>query len=297
MDGHTLAGAHVAIVTPFAADGSVDEEAYRRLVDTLIEGGVDGIVAVGTTGESATLSTEEKLAVFQITVDQVKGRVPVTAGVGSNNTAATLELAQRARDLDVDALLVVTPYYNKPSQEGLYQHFISVAEAVPLPQIVYNVPGRTSRRIEIETLARLAPHPHIAATKDATGDMIFASDTLAACGDAMLLLSGDDGTTFPFLALGGHGAISVVGNVAPALFAGICDAARDGRWDEGRALHHKMMPLFHALFCEPNPVPAKAALAMMGQIQDGLRLPLVPMSEAGRDRLRSVLVNLELLHD
>lgn len=290
----TLEGALVAIATPFQ-DGAVDYDALRRLIEHLVEEGSDGLVPCGTTGESATLTKDEQEKVIRATIEQVNGRVPVIAGVGTNNTAATVENAKRAKELGADALLVVAPPYNKPNQEGLFRHFWSVAETVALPQVVYNVPGRTSCRVEIGTLARLAAHPHIVAVKDATGDMVFGSQTLEACGDNLTLLSGDDGTTFPLLALGAQGCISVVGNIAPRLMSDLCRACKEARWTDARQLHYKVLPLFRAMFSDSNPIPVKAALSLMGFMKNELRLPLVPMNGAALETLaRSLEIAGEL---
>ncbi len=277
MDSAALRGSFVAVVTPMHND-SVDLEALRALVEHLVQNGADGIVPCGTTGESAVLDPKERDAVIGAVIAQCNKRVPVVAGVGTNDTRTTIAYAASAKALGADALLVVTPYYNKPNQAGLLAHFTAVADAVALPQIVYNVPGRTACKANVDTLAALARHPHILGTKDATADMVFASETIAVCGPDFVMLSGDDGTTLPFLSLGGHGTISVVANVAPKLMHDLCAAVAAGDWDQARRHHHQVLPLFRALFSDTSPIPVKAALALQGHIRNELRLPLVPMS-------------------
>jgi 4-hydroxy-tetrahydrodipicolinate synthase len=289
MDTQQLRGASVAIVTPFRG-GEVDEMALATLTESMITGGLSSIVACGTTGEAATLSAAERLRVVQVVKAQARNRVPVIAGVSTNDTRAAVAEAKAYAEVGADALLVVTPYYNKPNQEGLFQHFKAVADAVALPQVIYNVPGRTAKRIDVPTLARLCALPNVLATKDATGDLNFLTETIEACGpDRLALLSGDDFTFFPFLALGGHGGISVVANVAPALISALCRAATDRRWDDARALHHRVWRLAQWMFMDANPIPVKAALALQGLIAHELRLPLVPMDGAALEKLRAGL--------
>jgi 4-hydroxy-tetrahydrodipicolinate synthase len=283
-----LEGAMTAIVTPMR-DGAVDYPALERLVHWQIEAGIDAIVAVGTTGESATLSVKEHCDVISKTVEFVNGRVPVIAGAGGNATAEAIELSKASRDAGAEALLHVTPYYNKPTQDGLVKHFEAIAEATPLPVILYNVPGRTACDMLPETVAKLADNANIVAIKEATGDMQRASDILELCGDKITLLSGDDFTTFPLMALGGRGVISVVSNVMPDRMAKMWDAASAGNWDEAKELHYSMMPLCRALFLEANPIPVKAALHMIGKIGPELRSPLFSASPATIEELRRVL--------
>jgi 4-hydroxy-tetrahydrodipicolinate synthase len=295
MNAKHFYGASVAIVTPFRA-GEVDDAALAALTESMIDGGLDSIVACGTTGEAATLSPAERLRVVQVVKAQARGRVPVIAGVSTNDTRAAVAEARAYANAGADALLIVTPYYNKPNQEGLFQHFKAVAEAVALPQIAYNVPGRTAKRIDAPTLARLCALPNIIATKDATGDLSFLTETIDACGpDRLALLSGDDFTCFPFLATGGHGCISVVANIAPALISGLCRAAAEGRLAEARTLHMQVWRLAQWMFTDANPIPVKAALALQGKLALELRLPLVPMSGAPLERLRAGLQALEVL--
>jgi 4-hydroxy-tetrahydrodipicolinate synthase len=290
----TFSGVITALVTPLRND-KVDEEALRKLIDEQIAGGVDGLVPVGTTGESPTLTVEEHIRVIELTVQHTKKRVPVIAGTGSNSTRETIELSQAAQKVGADGLLLVTPYYNKPGQEHLYRHFKTVVETVPLPTVVYNVPGRTACDLLPETLARLCELPQIVGVKEATGSALRASQILARTGDRLAVLSGDDATAFPIFALGGKGVISVVSNVAPRQFSAMWDAAAAGDWKKARELHFKLLPLSEGLFVEANPVPVKAALAMMGRIADEVRPPLYPLADQHREKLRGMLRDLELV--
>jgi len=289
-----FAGAMVAIVTPFK-NGAVDETALRELVEFQIAGGTDAIVPCGTTGESATLSHEEHHQVIEIVVNAVGGRVPVIAGTGSNNTAESIRLTQYARDVGADGVLLITPYYNKPSQEGLYQHFKAIAESVDIPNILYNVPGRTSVDLLAETVGRLAELPNVVGIKEATASMQRASEIVACCGPDFDLLSGDDFTFFPQMCVGGRGVISVTANIAPTLISGIYDAFAAGEFEKAQKLHHRLQKLCGTLFIETNPVPVKSAVAMMGKIEDELRLPLAPLAPANRERLAQVLREYELI--
>jgi 4-hydroxy-tetrahydrodipicolinate synthase len=289
-----FSGVITALVTPLRND-AVDEEALRRLIDEQIAAGVDGLVPVGTTGESPTLTVEEHIRVIQLTVEHAKKRVPVIAGTGSNSTHETIELSLAARQVGADGLLLVTPYYNKPSQEHLYRHFKAVIEKVSLPTVLYNVPGRTACDLLPDTIARLCEVPEVVGVKEATGSSLRASQILARVGDRLNVLSGDDATAFPLFALGGKGVISVVSNVAPAQMSAMWDAAAAGDWKKARELHYLLLPLGEGLFVEANPVPVKAALAMMGRIADELRPPLYPLAEAYREKLRAQLHDLHLL--
>jgi 4-hydroxy-tetrahydrodipicolinate synthase len=295
MSVFSLRGASVALVTPFNADGSLDEPALRGLVDWQIEEGIDAIVAAGTTGEAATLATVEQIRVIEVVLDQAGGRCPVVAGTGSNSTARSVEMTGEAERLGCAGALVVGPYYNKPTQEGLYRHFRVVAESTRLPVVVYNVPGRTASNISAETVLRLAALENVAAVKEASGDLGQIMGILRERPEGFLVLSGDDALTLPLLALGGDGVISVVANQVPGLFRRMVWAALEGRWDEARDIHYRLLPLMEANFIESNPIPVKAALAMMGRIQEEYRLPLVPMSEANRSRLGELLGALGLL--
>jgi 4-hydroxy-tetrahydrodipicolinate synthase len=290
----TFSGVITALVTPLRND-AVDEEALRRLIDEQIAGGVDGLVPVGTTGESPTLTVEEHIRVIEITVQHAKKRVPVIAGTGSNSTRETIELSQAARRVGADGLLLVTPYYNKPGQDHLYRHFKTVIQTVPLPTVVYNVPGRTACDLLPETLQRLCDIPEVVGVKEATGSALRAAQILARTGDRLAVLSGDDATAFPLFALGGKGVISVVSNVAPREFSAMWDAAAAGEWNKARELHYKLLPLSEGLFVEANPVPVKAALSMMGRIADELRPPLYPLADGYRDKLRGQLRDLRLI--
>jgi 4-hydroxy-tetrahydrodipicolinate synthase len=289
-----LQGAITAIVTPFK-DGKLDETAYRELVEFQIKGGIHGIVPCGTTGESATLSHEEHKRVVESCVDQVKKRVPVVAGTGSNNTAEALELTKHAQAAGADYALLITPYYNKPTQEGLYQHFKTIADNTSIPIVVYNVPSRTSVNLLPETVARLAEFPNIAAIKEATGDLKQCAKIVELCGDKIILLSGDDFTVLPLLAIGGKGVISVVSNVVPQDMAGMCEAFAKGDLATAQKIHYKMWPLMEAMFYETNPTPAKTALKMMGKITGEVRQPLCLMSPANEDKLRQVLQKYGLI--
>lgn len=282
-------GAFVAIVTPFR-DGKVDEETLRQLIEFQIAEGTDGIVPCGTTGESATLSFEEHERVIEITIEQVQKRVPVIAGTGSNNTAEAIRLTRHAYKAGADAVLMISPYYNKPTQEGLYRHFAKVAAEVDIPIILYNIPGRTAVNMEPETIERLSRIPNIVGIKEASGSMKQIMDIIARCGDDFTVLSGEDYLTFPLMSVGGKGVISVVSNIAPKDMSKMCRLALEGKWDEARALCYKLLPLCHILFCETNPVPVKAALAMMKKIpSEEVRLPLAPISETNRAKLLDAL--------
>jgi 4-hydroxy-tetrahydrodipicolinate synthase len=287
-------GVITALVTPLRGD-ALDEEALRRLCDEQIAGGVDGLVPVGTTGESPTLTNEEHLRVIQVVVEAAKKRVPVIAGTGSNSTRETIEMSAAAKKVGADGLLLVTPYYNRPGQEHLYRHFKAVIEAVPLPSVLYNVPGRTACDLLPETIARLAELPQVVGVKEATGSALRASQILTRVGDKLAVLSGDDATAFPLFALGARGVISVVSNVAPALMSGMWDAAAAGDWKKARELHFRLLPLGEGLFVEANPIPVKTAMAMMGRIADEIRPPLYPLAPQHRDKLRAQLQELGVL--
>lgn len=287
-------GAIVAIVTPFK-NGEVDEESFRELIEFQIENGTDGIVPCGTTGESATLSHEEHDRVVEITIDAVKKRVPVIAGAGSNSTRESLRLAQHAYEAGADAVLMVAPYYNKPTQEGLYRHYKTVAEEVPIPIFPYNVPSRTGSNILPETVARLSEISNVVGIKEATGDLKQISKVLDLCDDSFIVLSGDDFTTLPILALGGKGVISVVSNFVPKDMADMIDAFNAGNLTMARELHYKMWPLMEAAFFETNPIPSKATLSLMGKIAYEIRLPLCRMSDQNYERLQKVLSDYGLI--
>ena len=287
-------GSIVAIVTPFK-NGAVDEEKLRELVEFQIENGTDAIVPCGTTGEASTLDYEEHDRVIQIVVEQVKKRVPVIAGTGSNSTHEAIELTEHAKKLGADGALLVTPYYNKPTQEGLYRHYKAVAEAVALPQVLYNVPGRTGVNLLPETVARLAEISNIVAIKEATGSLQQASEVLALCGDKIDVLSGDDFITFPMMACGAKGVISVTANIMPKEVAALVDAFNAGNMEEARRLHLKLLKISNAMFIESNPVPVKTAVALMGKASDEVRLPLAPMAEANKAKLVAIMKEYGLI--
>lgn len=284
----TIEGCLTALVTPFR-DGKIDFDGLARLVDWQIDQGVDGIVAVGTTGESAVLDVDEHVAVIAATVKAVRGRVPVVAGAGGNATTEALELTRASEDAGADALLHVTPYYNRPNQEGLFRHFEAIAKASKLPVILYNVPTRTACDLLTDTVVRLADFPNIVAIKDATGNLVRGSELVARVGDRMTILSGDDGTTFPLYAVGARGVISVVSNVAPRAMSDMWDAVVAGDWARAKQRHHELRVLSQMLFAEPSPAPTKAALALLGRCTLDVRLPLVAATAPLVEQLRAEL--------
>jgi 4-hydroxy-tetrahydrodipicolinate synthase len=282
----TIEGCLTALVTPFR-DGKVDFEGLAKLVDWQIEQGVDGIVAVGTTGESATLSVDEHIAVITATVKAARGRVPVVAGAGGNATSEALELSHASEAAGANALLHVTPYYNRPSQEGLFRHFEAISKATKLPIILYNVPTRTGCDLLTDTVVRLADIGNIIGIKDATGNLVRGSELVARVGDRIAILGGDDGTAFPLYAVGARGVISVVSNVAPRAMSDMWDAACAGDWIRARQRHHELRVLSQLLFVEPSPAPTKAALALLGRCTTDVRLPLVAASAGLIEQLRA----------
>jgi len=287
-------GSMVAIVTPFK-NGKVDEKALGDLIEFHIKNGTDVIVPCGTTGESATLSHEEHHRVVEFTVKTVNKRIPVIAGAGSNSTSETLELTGYARKAGADGVLLITPYYNKPTQEGLFRHFSTIADSTDLPIVLYNVPGRTSVNMLPATVARLREKRNIVGIKEATGDMKQVSEVIRLCGRDFDVISGDDFTTLPLLALGGVGAISVTANIVPADCAALFDAYFAGELDAALKLHYKLEPLHGPLFIETNPIPVKTSLAMMGKINEEFRLPLCPMADANKEKLKKALKAYGLL--
>lgn len=287
-------GSIVAIVTPFR-NGKVDEDSFRELIEFQIENGTSAIVPCGTTGESATLSFEEHKRVIEITVEAVKRRVPVIAGAGANSTEEAIELSEFAKSKGADATLQVVPYYNKPTQEGLYQHFVSILKKVPLPQVLYNIPGRTGVNMLPETVARLAEHKEIVAIKEASGSLVQMARILNLAGDKITLLSGDDTLTLPVLSIGGKGVISVVANIVPRENAEIIRLWQNGEVQKAKELFLKLFPLCQAMFYETNPIPVKTALSLMGKITAELRLPLCPMSQSNLERLKKVLKQYNLI--
>ena len=289
-----FSGSMTAIITPFR-DGRVDGEALERLVEFQVQNGTSAIVPCGSTGESSTLSHAEHAEVVRLTVKLVRGRIPVIAGTGSNSTGEAIALTRAAQEAGAAAALLISPYYNKPTQEGIYQHYKSIAEATRFPLIVYNIPGRTASKIEATTIARLAELEEIVGLKDATGSLDETQEAIRLCGDKIEVYSGDDSLTLPILAVGGVGVISVVANVMPKESAQMVAACRRGDWDTARRLHYQLLPLIRALFLETNPIPVKAAVAMMGYCQDALRLPLLPMSDGARAKLKAVMEQFGLL--
>jgi 4-hydroxy-tetrahydrodipicolinate synthase len=287
-------GSIVALITPFK-NGAVDEEKLRQLVEFQIENGTDGIVPCGTTGEASTLDYDEHMNVINIVIQQTNKRVPVIAGTGSNSTSEAIELSQKAKNLGADGVLLVTPYYNKPSQEGLYLHFKAIADSVAIPQVLYNVPGRTGVNMLPQTVARLADHSAIVAIKEATGSLQQASEVLDLCGDKLNVISGDDYITFPIMACGGKGVISVVANIMPREVATLVDAFFNGDMEEARRLHLYLLNISSAMFIESNPVPVKAAAALMGKCRNELRLPLAPLSDANHAVLSLVMKSYGLI--
>jgi 4-hydroxy-tetrahydrodipicolinate synthase len=288
-------GSFTALVTPFR-NGSVDEPAFRNLVDWQIEEGTDGLVPVGTTGESPTLSHDEHRQVVQWCVEQAKRRVPVIAGAGSNSTAEAIDFAQHAERTGASAVLVVTPYYNKPTQEGLYQHFKAINDAISIPIFIYNIPGRSVIDMSVETMKRLFELDNIAGVKDATANMVRVSQQRAAMGEGFIQLSGEDATALGFMAHGGHGCISVTSNVAPRLCAEFQDACLRGDFATALKLQDKLMPLHIGLFLETNPAPVKYALSVLGKCSDKVRLPMVPISQKTQLAVRDAMVHAGLIN-
>ena len=291
-----FAGSHTALITPFK-DGGVDEDAFRKLVDWQIDSGTNGLVPVGTTGESPTLSHEEHDRVVEICIEQASGRVPIIAGAGSNSTAEAVRLAEHANKAGADAVLIVSPYYNKPTQEGLYRHFSAVAQAVDVPVIVYDIPGRSIVRVNDDTLARLAAdHPNVTGIKDATSDVARPPKLVTQLGDGFSQLSGEDATTLPFLGAGGHGAISVTSNIAPRECADMHNAWRDGDVKTAQAINTRLMPVHDAMFCEASPGPVKFAAELLGICGAEMRLPLCEIADSSKEQVKSALLGAGLLN-
>jgi 4-hydroxy-tetrahydrodipicolinate synthase len=288
-------GCGTALVTPFRKDGTLDLDALRRLVQFQLRAGIDFLVPCGTTGETPTLEHAEYVAVVRTVVQEAGGKVPVIAGVGGNNTRKLIDLAAEVSGLEVQGILSVAPYYNKPTQEGLYQHFRAIAESTDLPVILYNVPGRTSSNIEPATVARLSKIANIIGIKEASGSIVQQMEVLAAVEPGFRVLSGDDAFTFPLMALGGVGIISVVSNEIPAEMTRLAHLLLEGKLEAARQLHFSLLPLMQVNFIETNPIPVKAALAMMGMIEEVYRLPMVPMKAENRAKLEKVLAAQGLL--
>lgn len=287
-------GSMVALVTPFR-DGSVDWKSLEALVEFHIQNGTHALVPCGTTGESATLSHEEHDEVITAVIKAVNKRRPVIAGTGSNSTEEAVRLTRKAETSGADAALMISPYYNRPTQEGIYQHYKKVASKVGIPIIVYNIPGRTGSKIEPETLARLAEIGNIAGVKEATGSVDQAIDVIRLCGDRLAVYSGEDSLTFSLMALGGKGVISTVANIVPKEMAQLAEACLNGEWEKGRDLQFKLIPLIHSVFIETNPIPVKTALSLMGRCAAELRLPLTPMAEGNLKKMRATLVEFGLI--
>jgi len=295
MELNELGGCGTALATPFQAGGEIDEAALRRLVRRQLEAGIDFLVPCGTTGESPVLDADEHARVVEITLEEARGKVPVIAGAGGNNTRRVSEQVRRMESLGVDAILSVSPYYNKPTQEGIFQHYRAVAQATTLPVIVYNVPGRTGSNIEPATLVRLAEIPNILGVKEASGNIVQIGEILHCFPPRFRVISGDDAMTLPIMALGGCGLISVAANVIPRQMAELVSLCGRGDFGAARRLHFRLLPLMKTLFIESSPIPVKAALAALGLIQPIYRLPLVPMQPETHARLTKVLEDLDLL--
>ena len=287
-------GVYTALVTPMTSDGSLDEKALRRLVDFQLEGGIQGLVPVGTTGESPTLSGEECKRVIQVVVEQARGRVPVIAGAGSNCTSEAVEYTRDAQSVGAAATLQVAPYYNKPTSQGFLGHFRAIADAVDLPLVVYNIAGRTGKNIDNPTMLELAKHRNISAVKEASGDIGQIMELIAHKPAGFSVLSGDDNLVFPIMALGGTGVISVASNIVPDRMVKLVSAALRGDWDTARKAHYELLPLFKAIFVETNPIPIKAAMAMKGMITESYRLPMCPLAPKSRETLAAALKDLRI---
>ena len=284
-----LKGSLVALITPMNQDGSINYEQLHDLIDWHIENGTDGIVAVGTTGESATLPVEEHLAVIEATVKHVNKRIPVIAGTGANNTVEAIALSKAAEQAGADYTLSVVPYYNKPSQEGIYQHFKAIAEATSIPMIIYNVPGRTVVSMSNDTILRLAEIPNIVGVKEASGNIGNNIELINSVPEGFVVLSGDDPTGLPFMLCGGHGVVTVAANVAPKLFADMCRAALEGDIATARRLNEQLIPIYNTMFCEPSPAAPKWGLSLLGKCEPHVRLPLVALTEAGQAKVQAAL--------
>ncbi len=291
-----FSGSMTAIITPFR-DGQLDATAFERLIDFQVENGTSAVVPCGSTGESATLTHAEHAEAVRLAVKFARGRIPVIAGTGSNSTSEAIALTKAAKEAGASAALLISPYYNKPTQEGIYQHYKTIAERTRFPLIVYNIPGRTGSKIEATTIARLAELEHIIGLKEATGSLDEVQEVIRLCGDRLEVYSGDDALTLPIMAVGGTGVISVLANLMPKESADMTAACQRGDWDQARRLHYHLLPLMRALFLETNPIPIKAAMAMMGYCSDEIRLPLLPMGDGPRAKLRALMQQLGLLRN
>jgi 4-hydroxy-tetrahydrodipicolinate synthase len=286
-------GVFTALITPFKLDGSIDEPNLRKLIDFQISEGISGLLPMGTTGESPTLSHEEHIRVIEMVIDQAEGRVPVIAGSGSNSTQEAIDITLQAMECGADASLQVAPYYNKPTQEGFYRHFTAIADKVDIPIIVYNIPGRTGKNIENDTMLRLAEHPNIVGVKEASGNINQMMDLILAKPKDFTVLSGDDNLSLPLTLLGGKGVISVASNYMPGRMMEMIEAALAGEVEKARWIHYELLPFFRGLFFETNPIPIKYALHVKGMIEESYRLPLCPMSDANKAKLEEVIKNLK----
>ena len=290
-----LTGTFTALITPFQKNGSVDDGALKDLIQQQIDAHVEGLIILGTTGESPTITAEEGRHIIETAVKLGKGKLCIIVGAGSNDTQKTLHHSQEAKELGADALLIVNPYYNKPTQEGLFRHFSLIADSVDLPQVVYNIRGRTGVNVETSTLKRLAEHPRIVGVKEASGDIVQMMEVLKSVPETFSVLSGDDVLTFPLLALGGHGVISVLSNIVPERIKSMVDAGRAGNVAAARAQHMELMALMQGCFIETNPIPVKTALALQGKTQEVFRLPLCPMQPENRKKWKDILSTYHLL--
>ena len=289
-------GAITAIVTPFGENGGIDEASFRKLIDFQIKNKIDGIVPCGTTGESPTLDHEEHQKVIEIAIESANGRVPIIAGTGSNSTKEAIDMTREAADAGADASLQVCPYYNKPTQEGLFRHFSEIAKSVDVPIIIYNIPGRTGMNMETATLARLAKeHSNIAGVKEASGNVAQMMDVINELPKSFTVLCGDDNLAFPLMALGGKGVISVASNIIPKQMHDLTEFGLSGNLEKARRLHFQLLPLFKGIFIETNPIPIKAALAMKGMIKENYRLPMCVMKSDNKEKLRRILMELKLI--
>lgn len=288
-------GVFTAVVTPFKVNGEIDEPALQKLVDFQIEGGVQGLVPCGTTGESPALSAKEHIRVVKIVVEHVQGRVPVIAGCGSNCTREAIDLTKGVKEAGANVGLQVAPYYNKPTQKGFFLHFTEIAESVDIPLIIYNIPGRTGKNIENSTMLDLAQHRNIIGVKEASGDIAQIMELISKKPESFTVLSGDDNLVFPILALGGRGVISVASNLIPDRMANFVGAALEGQWERARKMHYMLLPFFKALFYETNPIPVKAGLAMKGMVKEVYRLPMCRMQAENRQRFEQVINDLNVI--
>jgi len=286
-------GVYVAIVTPFK-NGKIDEEAYKNLIEMHVKKGTDGIIPCGTTGESATLSHEEHEYLIELTVKLVNGRMKVVAGTGSNSTEEAIKLTKAAEKVGCDGALLVSPYYNKPTQKGLYEHFKKIAESVKIPLILYNIKSRTAVNIEIKTMCELSKIPNIVGVKEASGDLSQMSEIIRLCGNDFTVLSGDDALTLPLVSIGGKGVISVVGNFIPEDLKHMLESYKSGNIEEAKKIHHKLFPLIKAMFIETNPIPVKAAMEMLGLIGPEIRLPLTRLEGENREKVKKALIDYGL---